>query len=397
MRSLSRSLSPLLLVGLVASGCGGKEDGSEVNGGNGTGNGTGAGANGPVMLGDGASAGTLGSGGVVIDPGMACATGTASAALSGVNMFVMFDRSSSMSERANQNGTRWEVTSTALKGFFASTEASGLQLALRFFPHDLPAPGCNNDENTGCDQAACGTPLVGLGALTAAAAPADAQEKALIDATNASSPGMAGQGTPIFAALGGALQWAAAQRAKTPDENSVVVLVTDGEANGCNNDVGDIAQLAADALAATGVRTYAIGLTGSQQRDINQIARAGGTEQGIFVSDGANTEQELLAALGDIRGQVLDCDFAVPEAKPGLDVDLSLINVNFTPTGGMPSTLAQVGSETACADQPGWYYDNPSAPTRIVLCPTSCTTVTADGMAKLDILLGCSTVTDVPK
>ncbi len=394
MRPLSRSLSALFLIGVVASGCSDKADGSAVKGGNGTGN-NGAGANGPVMLGDGASAGTIGSGNGTIDPGMACATGTASAALSGVNMFVMFDRSSSMNDRANANGTRWDVTSAALKAFFGSNEASGLQLALRFFPHDSPAPGCNQD---GCDEAACGTPLVGLAALTAESAPADAQEKALVDATNASAPGMAGQGTPIFAALGGALQWAAAQRQKTPNENSVVVLVTDGEANGCNDDIGDIAQLAADAFANNGVRTYAIGLTGSQQRDINQIARAGGTESGIFVSDGDGTQQQLLDALGDIRGEVLDCDFAVPTAKPGVEVNLNLVNVNFTPSGGgAPSTLAQVGDAAACSDRAGWYYDDPANPSRIILCPSSCTTVTADAMAKLDILLGCATVTEVPK
>lgn len=389
MRPFSGPLSTLVLLGLVAAGCGGKEDGSQVNGGVGAGNATGVGANGPI-LGTGATSGTTGSGApTTIDPDMACATGSASASLSGVNMFVMFDRSSSMTERANQNGNRWEVTSAALKAFFASSDASGLKLALRFFPHDQPAPGCNN---MGCNEAACGTPLVGLAALTAEAAPADAQEKALIDATSAAAPGMAGQGTPIFAALGGALQWATAQRAVTPNENSVVVLVTDGEANGCNDDVGDIAQLAADALAASEVRTYAIGLTGSQQRDIDQIARAGGTERGIFVSDGANTEQELIDALGAIRGQVLDCDFAVPEPKPGLTVDLDYVNVNFTSTSGTRSTLPKVGSEAECTDQPGWYYDNPGSPSRIVLCPSACTSVTADAMAKLDILLGCGSV-----
>jgi hypothetical protein len=393
MRLFCGSLSTLLLLGLVASGCGGNDDGSEVNGGNGSGNGTGTGATGPD-LGDG-TGGTLGSGtGDPIDPNMACATGTASAALSGVNMFVMFDRSSSMNERANQNGTRWEVTSTALKAFFASPDAGGLQLALRFFPHDKPAAGCNQD---GCDETACGTPLVGLAGLTTEAAPADMQEKALIDATNASAPGMAGQGTPIFAALGGALQWAAAQRQKTPNENSVVVLVTDGEANGCNEDIGDISQLAADALAASGVRTYAIGLTGSQQADMDRIARAGGTERGIFVSDGATTQQELLDALGAIRGQVLDCDFPVPEAKPGVEVNLNRINVNYTPSSGTTATLPQVANADACQGMPGWYYDNPATPTRIILCQSTCDTVTADATAKLDILLGCATVVQVPK
>jgi hypothetical protein len=396
MRLLTRSLSALVLVGIVTSGCSGKSDGSEVGGGNGNGNGNGSGGTGPI-LGDDGTSGSLSNGaGAVptIDPDMACAKGSATASLNGVNMFVMFDRSSSMNDRANQNGSRWDVTSAALKSFFASADASGLKLALRFFPHDQPAEGCTQQ---GCDVTACSKPLVGLGELSAQTAPGDAQEKALIDATNSSAPGMSGQGTPISAALGGALEWAKAQRQAAPGENSVVVLVTDGEANGCDTDIGTIAGLAADAFASDGIRTYAIGLTGSQERDMNQIAREGGTERGIFVADGANTEQDLLEALGAIRGQVLDCDFAMPKPQPGVDVNINAINVNYTNGSGTLSTLAQVGGADACATTAGWYYDDPAVPTQIILCPAACDTVTADAAAKLDILLGCPTTTTVPK
>lgn len=402
MRLLFGSLSALLLLGVAAPGCGNSDDGSNV--GNGNGNGNGDGTTGPgVVLGDGTS-GPLGSGsGTVIDPKAACATGSAAASLSGVNMLVMFDRSTSMNMRANQNGTRWQVTSKALTSFFASADAAGLQLALRFFPHDSPAAGCNSES---CDAGACSKPLVDLGMLTAA--PGDAQEAALIDATNKAPPAeqtmgpgmqmmMTSQGTPIFAALDGALQWAKAQHQKTPNENSVVVLVTDGEAHGCDENIDHISKLAADALAADGTRTYAIGLTGSQVGDMNRIAMAGGTTKGIFVSDGANTEQALLDALGAIRGQILDCDFPVPAPKPGATVNLNEINVNFTNGAGVASTFAQVGSEAQCTGVQGWYYDDPAAPKRIVLCKSTCDTVAADKMAKLDILLGCATVTTVPK
>jgi von Willebrand factor type A domain-containing protein len=333
-------------------------------------------------------------GGSVVDPTAACAQGTASATLSGVNLFVMFDRSSSMNQQANQNGSRWQLTSSALDAFFASPNAAGMQLALRFFPHDLPAAGCNQDS---CDLNACATPLVALAELTADAAPVDTQEASLISATAMSAPGMAGQGTPIFAALGGALQWASAQHQKTPDQNSVVVLVTDGQANGCDTDMSHISALAAKALADAGVRTYAIGLTGSQEADMDQIALAGGTSKGIFISDGANTKQELLDALAAIRGEVLDCDFAMPLPKPGVAIDKALINVNYTPTGGTKTTLPQVTDEAACPTSGGWYYDNADAPTRILLCKSSCDQVTVDAKASLDILLGCATTTQVPK
>jgi hypothetical protein len=392
MRIICRPWSAFLLLSLSAAGCGGNGSDSLVNGGN---NGTGASAGGVSIGTDPNATGGNGSTGPIIDPKSACAVGTAAASLAGVNMFVMFDRSSSMTERAVRNGpTRWTLTSAALSTFFASPNAAGLNLALRFFPHDMPAPGCDQQ---GCDANACAMPLVGLGTLTAAAAPADTQEKALLDATKAAAPGMSGAGTPIYAALGGALQWASAQHKAHPGENNVVVLVTDGEPNGCDTNIGHIAKLASDALAADGTRTYAIGLTGSQESDMDQIAKAGGTTKGIFVADGANTTQDLLDALGKIRGAILDCDFPLPQPKPGLTVEPSLINVNLTPSSGMLSTLPQVSGEASCTGGAGWYYDNPAAPTRIILCKSTCDSVTADPKASLEILLGCPTSTEVPK
>ena len=392
MRSLLGRLAPLLLVGFVAAGCG-SDSGSTLSG---TGSSSGNGASGPgggdLALDPGA---TPGAGtGAVITPEAACATGTASAGLSGVNIMVMFDRSTSMNQLADQGGaTRWALTSTALTAFFQSTEAAGLKLALRFFPHDLPVQGCNGD---GCDAAACGTPLVNVGMLTAELAPTDQQEAALINATMMSAPVMESQGTPIYAALDGALQWARAQRQATPTENSVVVLVTDGQANGCEVRTEAIAGLAADALASDNIRTYAIGLTGSLDDEINSIAMAGGTTQGIFVADGANTQQQLLDALAGIRGQVLDCDIPLPQPKGGQSIDPTKVNVNVT-NNGTQSTLPQVANATSCAATPGWYYDDGVNPTRIILCPASCDAVTVDVSATLDILLGCETLTEVPK
>jgi hypothetical protein len=335
-------------------------------------------------------------GGSGLLPDMACATGTASASLSGVNMLVAFDRSGSMRQSAQKNGpTRWELTSAALKAFFSSPAAGGLKLALRFFPDDNPAAGCNDEA---CDVAACSQPLVPLAGLLASPSPTDVQEQALLDATDKSAPGSGnGGGTPTSAALGGALAWAKTQHGLTPKENSVVVLVTDGQPHGCDEDVTTISKLASDAFASDGVRTYAIGLTGSQEADMDQIAMAGGTTKGIFVSDGANTQQDLLDALAGIRGQVLDCDIPIPAAQAGGKIDPALVNVNVTLTGGAKTTLAQVADQNACAASPGWYYDNPTAPTRIVLCKSSCDSVSVDVMASLQILLGCQTITEVPK
>jgi hypothetical protein len=343
---------------------------------------------------DGGSS-SAGSGGVITTE-EACATGTVAANLAGVNLLVMFDRSNSMLDPANDlSESRWTIASRALTGFFADPEAAGLDVALRFFPHDEPAEGCNQ---TGCDVAACSKPLVELGTLTAEAAPTDAQEKALIDATNMTvPPPMLGEGTPISAALDGALRWATEQRMKTPTENAAVALVTDGQATGCDTDTTTIAALASDAFAAHGIRTYAIGLTGAIAADLDAIASAGGTEKAIFVADGAEAQQQLLEALAAIRGSVLDCDLPMPEPEAGEKVDPSKVNVNLTNGAGMKSTLPQLLDEASCGSQTGWYYDHPDMPTRIVLCPATCSAVSTDPLAMLQILLGCSTITDVPR
>ena len=47
---------------------------------------------------------------------------------------------------------------------------------------------------------------------------------------------------------------------------------------------------------------------------------------------------------------------------------------------------------TDCEGKPGWYFDSNAAPTKVVLCPSSCSTVQADSAAKVDVLFGCISV-----
>ncbi len=321
----------------------------------------------------------------------ACGQGMAEAKLKPVNMLVMFDRSGSMN-----NNNKWTNASAALTAFFQDPNAAGLRVALRFFPHDNPASGCSGGNNGACDANACSQPLVPIGELTADPAPTDTQEGALVTAVMNSAPGGGGgggSGTPTYAALDGALRWATSYQPMHPDETTVVVFVTDGMPNGCDENFDDISQLAADALANTGVATYAIGLEGSSTDQMNQLAQAGGTMQAIFIDTSASAEQELVDALNAIRGQALSCDFPMPQASdPGMMIDPAKVNVTFTPSTGMAGTLGQVSDESACGTTNSWYYDMPSAPTRITLCPAACDLVRSDPNAKLEILLGCQTV-----
>jgi hypothetical protein len=368
--------------------------------------GAGGGSGGTIIMTVGGAAGTMS---MPVDPDASCGKGTAMADLKPVNMVVMFDRSTSMDECLDGSmpedgmpcptGSRWTSAAAALNAFFSSPEAADLGVALRFFPHDSPALGCNQDE---CDVTACSQVLVDMGMLTAELAPTDVHEAALVNAVNTSAPTVS-QGTPISAALDGALTWAATYQAAHPEQRTVVVFVTDGEPNGCDTNWNDINQIASDALAASGVTTYAIGLTtmnggGVSQDDMNDLAEAGGTNMAFFVSDSATAAAELTATLNAIRGMAIACDFPLPSStSSGMAIDPRLVNVNYTPTGGMEVQLGLVGSAAECGTEQAWYYDDPAAPTRIMLCPAACETVTADDGAAISILAGCVPRVVVPK
>jgi hypothetical protein len=75
------------------------------------------------------------------------------------------------------------------------------------------------------------------------------------------------------------------------------------------------------------------------------------------------------------------------------NLDFTKVNVQYTPGGGMPVLLGNVANLAACDPQSGgWYYDNPANPTKIMLCPATCSTVQVDPSGAIEILLGCDTI-----
>ncbi|MFO0761149.1 MAG: vWA domain-containing protein [Byssovorax sp.] len=310
----------------------------------------------------------------------ACATSSAEASLIPVNMFIMFDRSGSM-----KDNNKWGNATSALTAFFEDPGTAGLRVALRFFPE-------GDCSNTACDVNACSQPAVPLAELTGDPAPMDAQEKALVSTVEGKNTASGG-GTPLSAALGGAEKWALAYQAAHPVEKTVVVLVTDGAPNGCDENINHIAKLASDAFVASGVLTYAVGLVGSNQSDMDKIAQAGQTTQGFFIGNG-NAQADLLAALQSIQGSQVACEFAMPDkTADGEMIDPALVNVEYLPGGGGAKVeFGQVADAGACtAQKGGWYYDDPQKPTSITLCPTTCSAIQSDPDAKVQILFGCAT------
>lgn len=333
----------------------------------GTGGGAGTGGD---LFGDGGP----GAGGGLITEDASCAKATTTAILVPTNMFLMVDKSGSMLD----NG-KWAATQGAMDAFFSDPKVAGLRVALRFFPDNTcDSPACNVD--------ACTDPQVKLGKLTVDAAPKDAQEAALIKAIDGTSPS---GGTPMFAALAGAEQAAAIHLSHNPSHRAAVVLVTDGTPSACETDIDKIAALAAQAYKTFAVTTYVVGLDGASKDQLDKIAAAGQTEKAFFLGDG-DIEKALLVAFQSIQGKGLACQFKLPSDEA---VDADKVNVIYGSKSTDTKTLiGQVSGPEQCnGDKDAWYYDNPSAPTSILLCPASCEKIEADNDAKLEVVFGCAT------
>jgi len=302
-----------------------------------------------------------------------CATASAEATLVPVNMFVAVDKSGSMNDN-----NKWNNAKAAFIAFFQDPSAGTMRVALRFWPDS----GC---DDFSCSIDNCSLPQVDIGPLSDAG-----HQQSLINLFNQKFPD---GNTPMSAALGGAEKWATNyQTAKEGTEKVVVLLVTDGEPNGCDENISDIAKFASDAYAAKEILTFAVGLQGSNEGSMNAIATAGNTQSGFFIGNG-NAEADLLAALKQIQKSTVACTFAMPEAPdPTKPINPQKVNVKYTPSNSSdPTTIKQVSGEGACGADGGWYYDDPNDPAIITLCDASCQAVQADEGAKIEIVLGCDT------
>jgi hypothetical protein len=51
--------------------------------------------------------------------------------------------------------------------------------------------------------------------------------------------------------------------------------------------------------------------------------------------------------------------------------------------------VPMVESAAACGSESGWYYDNPTSPTRFYFCPASCHAVESAPDASIEVSFGC--------
>lgn len=324
----------------------------------------------------GGMGGTGAAGGADADvPDNTCGYSTASAETHPLTLYLLVDKSSSMA------GFKWDAAKAGLTAFVNDPASAGITVGLRFFPR--PADG-----TPVCDQKAYQVPEVPFGVL-----PDNAQN--IINALTSSLPD--GFSTPIYPALGGGILAGIDISINDPNRRAAVILVTDGKPQGPAPTCGGVNPedtTAITNLAKTGaefkppVPTYVIGLPGVDQTFANAVAEAGGTDSAILVSN-VNVEQAFKDALAKVRGDALPCDYAIPPQVVGGQFEVTEVNVLVTYSGKEPAFIPQVKT---CGDQPGWKYDDPAKPSRIVLCPATCGTLNTDFGAKIEIALGCETI-----
>ena len=400
------SADRLLVVGTVSI-CGALAFGlaqacsAGSEGDNGTG-GSGASASGSSSSGDG---GMTMDGGNNDASGGACAADTYPGELVPLDLYVMLDKSASMSDTG-----KWSSVTTALKAFAASQDSIGIGVGLQFFPvppsYAIPV-ACNGQPS----DPACGfygpcIPMLNIcggsmsndscdpidyddAKLPIAELP-DA-EPAFAAELNAESPN--GDSTPSQPAMEGAVVYASAWAQAHPSHLTFIVFATDGDPTNCSpNSISGTADAAGQAAGGNPpVKTFVIGV-GTELSALNQIASAGGTGQAYLVDTGQDVTQQFIDALNKIRaaGQ---CKFQIPVPDEGTP-DFDKVNVSLVDPNNPDNTIVvgQVDGESSCDPvEGGWYYDDPLDPKMIILCPATCKEVMSSDW-DVSVLLGCETI-----
>lgn len=354
-----------------------------------------------------------------------------------VAMYLVLDNSKSMIE--GKAPLKWDQAVQAFTDFIDHPLSSGIHFGIQYFhpqappgwmPPPLPADAFENDSDKyddwgeydpdECDGVAHALSAVPMGRLP--------EHNTEIKESLAN--GNPDSNTPTVGALTGGVNFCINfhQQPENKDIECVVVLVTDGQPNGCGltlkchpgytpNHKGDcvdplseatLTPIVSKAYDQHKIRTYTVGMEGviADGFDLlDALARAGGTDctpnvVGQEACDVTTTGGPgLLNALNLIRETVtmtsaVPCNMFLPTPPDGQRLDPRLVNVELE-FQGQEQRLKQVATPEGCAAADGgWYYDDPVAPNEIRTCPRICKLIEDHPEdVKTKVELGCATDT----
>ncbi len=92
------------------------------------------------------------------------------------------------------------------------------------------------------------------------------------------------------------------------------------------------------------------------------------------------------------QGTSTPCAWELPKPPGEKSVDPDKINIVVTNASDGATTLGYASSEADCASvDHAWYYEDPSNPSSIRVCPQTCSWLQEPSAAKVDVRYGCAT------
>jgi len=324
-------------------------------------------------------AGTVG----VPDAGAFCAGIGIESDPSPIDMFVMLDRTQSMTYTLQGSALqRWDAIE---QGFQKFTSNQSTRVGLNYF-----GKTGNPNDPAECDATSYAQAVVPIDYLS--------NNATVLALSVAAERAILGGQTPWYPALQGGLQFTQKWQTANPTHRAVFVFITDGYPTECDTDITHITSVVSDALQGRGlfaggpsIYTYVIGIAVDNYNP-DLVAKAGGTNQATIV-DGPTAPDQLAEALRNAisltNSPGLSCNFSLPTPPAGQVLDPSQVQVVYKPYTGNNQEIPRADSPAYCGGpNGGWYFDNPSNPTKITLCPCTCSNVAA---GSVELRFGCRT------
>jgi hypothetical protein len=121
----------------------------------------------------------------------------------------------------------------------------------------------------------------------------------------------------------------------------------------------------------------------------NLADATGGQKSSICAADWSTVFGPLQEAV--IESVPLPCNYPIPMPPDGETLDPEKVNMELTAQGtATKMVIPRAPSEGDCMANQAWFYDDPAAPTQLLLCPATCELAQAGGT--VDIAFGCETV-----
>jgi len=92
-----------------------------------------------------------------------------------------------------------------------------------------------------------------------------------------------------------------------------------------------------------------------------------------------------------IQNSGLACEWAIPEPMGDEVIDFNDVHVDFNDGMGELLSISQVADHEACKDAvDGWHFNDPNAPTKLMVCPQTCTKIQLAPKGSMSIKFGCN-------